>query len=427
MASFTVKAHGIEKNAEREDARPGRGADRLLTSDFVSTTLANFANAFGMQMLVATLPVYVIRLGGGAADAGLVSGAVSFTALLFRPLVGYLTDAWRRRPLVLIGTAFYGFGSVLYLFASAIPTLLVGRFVHGVGLSCYTTAANAYVADVAPHSRRGEAMGLFSAAQAVGLILGPVTGFMLVEAIGFHNLFYVSGGLAFTAFFISLVARERRQPSEIARRPWSLRTGIVAVDALPVAWIALCMGMGFGAVGAFIAIFAESRGIRNPGIYFMVQAVALLFSRSFAGHVADRYGRSVVIIPGLILMAGSLGMLPLARGLAAFVVSGSLFGLGFGAAQPATMALLIDRVPSDERGLATSTYFMGFDVGISISSFLLGLVIQRWGFAVMWPLIAACTLLGLATLKTDRHRTGAPAAIQAADNGEAPRTRPQGG
>jgi len=35
------------------------GEDRLFTSDFVFATLANFANAFGMQMLVATLPVYV--------------------------------------------------------------------------------------------------------------------------------------------------------------------------------------------------------------------------------------------------------------------------------------------------------------------------------------------------------------------------------
>jgi hypothetical protein len=56
MASFTVKVQGIEKKAGRENARPGRGTDRLLTADFVSTTLANFANAFGMQMLVARCP-----------------------------------------------------------------------------------------------------------------------------------------------------------------------------------------------------------------------------------------------------------------------------------------------------------------------------------------------------------------------------------
>jgi len=47
----------------RDAVAIGCATERLLTSDFVFTTLANFANAFGMQMLVATLPVYVIRLG----------------------------------------------------------------------------------------------------------------------------------------------------------------------------------------------------------------------------------------------------------------------------------------------------------------------------------------------------------------------------
>jgi MFS family permease len=380
--------------------------DRLLTSDFVVTTLANFANAFGMQMLVATLPVYVISLGGSQLDAGLVSGAMAFTALLFRPFIGWLTDAWRRRPLVLIGTSCYGCASVVYLLAGSIPVLLLGRFVHGFGLSCYTTASNAYVADIAPRKRRAEAVGLFAAAQAVGLIIGPVIGFILVESTGFHDLFYVSGGLAFTAFTISLFARERRQPWQVERLPWSPRTSIVAVDALPVAWTVLCMGMGFGAVTAFIAIFAQSRGLLNPGVYFMVQAIALLISRTFAGRVADRHGRAIAIIPGIILMAAALALLPLARGFPYFVISASLFGLGFGTAQPATMALLIDRVRPERRGLATGTYFTGFDVGISIGSILLGMVSQRWGFGVMWPLAAACTLLGLAGLKADRRQNG---------------------
>ncbi len=53
-------------------AATGPAEDRLLTSNFVFATLANFVNAFSMQMLTATLPVYVISLGGSQADAGLV-------------------------------------------------------------------------------------------------------------------------------------------------------------------------------------------------------------------------------------------------------------------------------------------------------------------------------------------------------------------
>ena len=372
--------------------------NRLFTKDFVLAAMANLSNAFGVQMLVATLPLYVLSLGGNQTDVGVVTGALSLTALLFRPLMGYLTDAWRRRPLVLIGTAGYGFGSVIYLLSNSIPFLLFGRFVHGIGLSCYTTASNAYIADIAPLRRRAEAVGIFAATQAIGLIVGPVVGFMLVGEIGFHRLFYFSGGLAFTAFFISIFARERMQPTQTERQPWSLRTGILTREALPMAWMALCMGLGFGAVNSFIAVFGRQFGFGNPGFYFMVQAIALLVSRIFLGRMADRYGRPTVIFPGIILMALALVILPFTSSFTYFVVSALLFGFGFGAAQPATMALLIDSVPAEKRGIATSTYYTGFDGGVSIGSILLGAVSQHMGYSVMWPIAAVCTLLGLAGL-----------------------------
>ncbi len=407
-------------NATKESGHEGKGSahggdswdaagagiaeDRLFTSDFLFATLANFTNAFGMQMLVATLPVYVIRMGGSQSDAGLVTGALAFTALLFRPFVGWLTDAWRRLPLILIGTCCYGLASCVYLLAGSIPALVLGRFVNGFGLCCYTTSSNAYVADIAPLRQRAEAVGLFAAAQALGLIVGPVVGFILIGATGFRYLFYFSGGLAFTAFFISLFMRERRKPPKTEHRPWSWRTGIVAVDALPTAWMALCMGMGFGTISAFISIFAQSRDLQNPGFFFMAQAVALLISRTFAGRLADRYGRAVAIVPGILLMTTALALLPVAQGFLHFVISASLFGLGFGTAQPATMALLIDRVRPEQRGLATGTYFTGFDGGISIGAILLGVVSQHWGFGVMWLLAAACTFLGLAGLRGRRRK-----------------------
>ena len=178
----------------------------------------------------------------------------------------------------------------------------------------------------------------------------------------------------------------------------------MAIDALPTAWIALCIGMGFGVVNAFIAIFAQPRGLPNPGVYFMVEAIAMLLSRTFSGRLADRHGRASIIVPGMILTAMALVILPLAHGLSLFMVSATLLGIGLGTAQPATMALLIDRVRPEQRGLATNTYFMGWDVGFFIGSFLLGVVSQHWGFGVMWPMAAACTLLGLLGLLADRRR-----------------------
>jgi MFS family permease len=381
------------------------GEDRLFTSNFIFATLANFVSSFSTQMLTAILPVYVISLGGSQTEAGLVNGAIALTAVLFRPFLGWLTDAWRRRPVVLTGISFQVLASTVYLLAGSIPILILGRLVQGLGLSCYSTASNVYVADIAPLQRRAEAVGFFAAAQAVGLVVGPVVGFVIVAWTGFHHLFYFTGGLAITALCCSAFTREPRQDRKIKPQPWSLRTGIVSVDALPLALTALCMGIGYGSINAFISIFAQSRGVQNPGYYFMVQAVALLFSRTLAGRLADRAGRAVVIVPGVILMSAASAMLPLAHGFPWFFVSASLFGIGFGSAQPATMALLVDRVRPEQRGLATGTYFTGFDTGFIIGTILLGVVGQKWDFGVMWSISAVCTLLSLAGIVADRRHS----------------------
>jgi len=382
--------------------------DRLYTPNFLLTTVTNFANAVALQMLTVTLPLYAITLGGNTADAGLVSGGiVALTALLLRPFVGWLADAWRRRPLMLVGTSFYGLASAVYLLVGSVPLLLAGRFVHGVGLCCYTTASNAFVADIAPATRRGEAMGFFSAAQAFGLIIGPLVGFLLIGRFGFQPLFCLSGGLACLGFVLSFFTQERRESGRSQRQPWSPRTGIVAVESLPMAWIALGIGVSWGATCAFTALFAQSRGLQNPSFYFMIQAAALLVARMIAGPLADRHGRAAVIYPGIILMTFSMLMLPWAEGVPYFMISAALNGFGFGIAQPATMALLIDRVRSERRGLAVGTYFTGYDTGNVVGAILLGAVSQYWGFSAMWLLAASLNFLGLAGLLVN-HRCSRP-------------------
>jgi predicted MFS family arabinose efflux permease len=97
----------------------------------------------------------------------------------------------------------------------------------------------------------------------------------------------------------------------------------------------------------------------------------------------------------MIAAAVAIAILPLAYDLPTFFVSAVLWGVGFGAAQPASLALLVDVTRNAQRGLALSTYFMGFDVGIGLGAIALGFLSQSLGWEVMWPASAACVLLGL--------------------------------
>jgi MFS family permease len=369
--------------------------DRLFTAAFILVIGANLANALGAQMAGAILPVYVVSRGGGEFRAGLVTGMLAFTALLLRPFVGWLADAWRRRPMVLIGTGCYTVANIMYALFGSLPVLLFSRVIHGFGLSNYSTASSAFLVDIAPPKRRAEAMGYYSVAFDIGLLGGPALGFFLAQYIGLQHIFFLTAVLSGIAFLLSVPVRERRPPRIGPMPPWQLKTGIVSKPALPAAWMAFCMGMGVGPITAFIAIFARQKGVDNPGLYFTIQAIALALSRTFAGRLSDRRGRIFVIIPGLAGIAVGLLLLPFVHSLPHLMLSAAFIGMGFGTCQPATMALAVDSVSLDERGMAVSTYFLGFDSGISLGSFALGAIATGFGFNTAWLVASGCVLLGL--------------------------------
>jgi MFS family permease len=238
-------------------------------------------------------------------------------------------------------------------------------------------------------------MGYYAVVMSLGQLGGPALAFFLVQFIGLQHIFFLTAGLACIAFLISIPVEEHRAPRVGPAPAWKLKTGIVSKPALPAAWLAFCMGMGVGPIMAFIAIFARQRGMDNPGIFFTMQALALMVARAFSGILSDRRGRAFVLIPGLVLFAAGLLLLPFTHNMLELMLTGALIGLGFGSAQPATMALTVDLVPPDQRGMAISTYFLGFDIGISLGSFALGVMVTVFGFGTTWAVAACCVLLGL--------------------------------
>ena len=163
-------------------------AERLFTTAFILVIGANLANALGAQMASAILPVYVVLRGGTNFRAGLVTGMLAFTALLLRPFVGWLADAWRRRPMVLVGTGCYTIANLMYALFGSLPLLLIGRVIHGFGLSNYSTGSSAFLADIAPPGR-GRGHGLLLDCNGIGLLGGPALAFFLANYIGLQPIF----------------------------------------------------------------------------------------------------------------------------------------------------------------------------------------------------------------------------------------------
>jgi MFS family permease len=108
-----------------------------------------------------------------------------------------------------------------------------------------------------------------------------------------------------------------------------------------------------------------------------------------------------VTAPGLALAAVALLLLAGAGSMAWLVASAMLFGVGFGAAQPAILAMAADRVPPAERGRAVGTVYTALELGISSGAVLFGLWVARWGYRSMW--LAAAASAGIGACAAARH------------------------
>lgn len=319
----------------------------------------------------------------------------SITAVTLRLLVGKAADDYGKRIFILAGTTLLAVSSALYSVARTVPLLLGLRMVHGVGWASFGTAASTLVADIAPRSRRGEAMGYYGMSTNLAMAVGPAAGVLLMNRFSFPILFACSAALALVAVLLALRVREP-SPAPRPASPNDPSRGIVERSALFPALVLGLTAVTYGSIVSFLPIYATKRGIENPGLFFTAYAAVLLVARGYTGQLSDRYGRRAVIAPGLVLAALALWLLAFASSLPAFLLVALLYGLAFAATQPPMMALVVDRAAVGRRGAAIGTFSTAMDLGIGGGSFLWGLVSQAAGYQNMYLTSGAVAMLALA-------------------------------
>ena len=126
-----------------------------------------------VRELIPTLPEY--QLGRYMAGMTLVFAIMQF---IFMPIIGALSDAYGRRPVMLLSLFGLGVDYFIMAFAPVIAIVFLGRAVAGAFGATFSTA-NAYMADVSPPETRAQNFALVGAAFGVGFMIGPALGGIL--------------------------------------------------------------------------------------------------------------------------------------------------------------------------------------------------------------------------------------------------------
>jgi MFS family permease len=377
-------------------------SEKIWNRNFVSIFFAYFGIIISYMTLLPTFPIYVRDLGFTQDIVGFLTGVFTVTAILSRPVLGRKLDTSDRKMIYVAGAfiSFIAIGS--YYFIENMYLLMVMRLIHGIGIGITTSAANTIATDFIPKHRMGEGVGYFSFCTVIGMAMAPALGIYLVEHFGFAAVFFTSASAALMGVALGLLLRYSPEQKDAFRQmaaanlankmTWS---NMFERNALRPAITVLFAGASYNAVSSFLALYAESKGVANIGLYFTVYACALVFSRTFGGKVADRRGASIVIVPGLFVSALSVFLLYLANTLAQFLMIAVVFGLGFGLAQTALQTMAVTSVPASRRGAAVSTHFTGLDLSILLGSSMAGMFSRHFGYETMMLLLTFPMLFSL--------------------------------
>ena len=158
----------------------------LFTRDFTLLCLVTSCYFSSFFFFFPTLPFYVKHLGGQEADAGFLIGISSLVAFSIKPLVGRWIDRYGRVLLMNLGIGLFACTAFLHAWAVSLGFLFVLRVLYGTALGCFTTASSAYLADVAPVTRRGEAASYWGLASPLAMGLIPPLALGLMRSTRLH-------------------------------------------------------------------------------------------------------------------------------------------------------------------------------------------------------------------------------------------------
>ncbi|MEJ7786456.1 MAG: MFS transporter [Solirubrobacteraceae bacterium] len=346
------------------------------------------------------LPRYVHGpLGAGDLAVGIVVGAFAFTAVIGRPIGGRLADSRGRRRIVIAGMMLSAAGGALYFLPLDVPGLVFARLVLGVGDGWVFTAGATWIVDLAPASRRGQAIGIFGLSIWSGLAVGPVLGEALYSAGGYDLVWGFAAASPLVGALIARRVPDPHQPVAAATERGERAPLLPREVRLPGLALALA-NIGYGAVAGFLVLHLAQQGIGHGAAAFTAFAAAVVLSRLLLGRLPDRLGPQVTATGAFMAETTGLVLIGAAQTWWVAGLGAAVMGMGFSLLFPSLALIVMDRTGEAGRGTAMGAFTAFFDVGVGIGAPLAGAVAALAGYPAAFYVAAGCAatgaLLGLA-------------------------------
>ncbi|MBC9931719.1 MFS transporter [Chitinophaga qingshengii] len=373
-----------------------QSSGKIYSLHFILLCLSNALFSASFNMMIPELPAYLSKMGG-ADYKGYIIGLFTLMAGLSRPFSGKLTDTIGRVPVMIFGSLVCVVCSLLYPLVSSVGAFLLLRFFHGFSTGFKPTGTSAYVSDIIPFNRRGEAMGMVGLASTIGMALGPAIGGYMALRWNINVMFQLSAVFALLSVVILIGMKETLANKQRFRLSLLKIKGDEIFEPLVWSPVIICFltYFSYGAMLTIIPDFGAFLGVANKGMFFTYFTASSIGIRLLAGKVSDRYGRVPVLKISAILMAASMLMMGLAGSPALLMASAVVYGISVGLNSPAVTAWTIDLGQPEHRGRALASMYIAMEVGIGLGAYFSAFVYNNksTNFPVTFYLFAGITLM----------------------------------
>lgn len=370
---------------------------KLWTKDFLIIALINFTITLIFFLLMVTIAGYAVdQFGASTSTAGLVSSIFIIGTLFGRLGGGRLIGEWGSKKTLFYGLLLFAVSTMFYFIVVNLPLLMVNRLLQGAALGLASTATGTIIAQILPPTRRGEGIGYYSLSTILATAIGPFVGILLTQLFAnFRIVFAVDAVLAVICFMLYFIVTVPDAPKKAKVKTGFKLSNFIETRAVPISLVALIIGFAYSGVMSFMTFYAKELDLVTAGSYFfIVYAAVVLLTRPFTGKLLDVKGANIVVYPCLVIFSIGMYAFSTATNSFVFLLAAACIGVGYGNFNSVAQAIAIKVTPNERLGLATSTYFILFDLGLGVGPFVLGYFVPSMGYsAIFFAMVFVIILL----------------------------------
>ena len=345
----------------------------------IVVSLISALRLLGIFLILPVFSVYAVHYPEASlAMAGVAFGAYALTQSILQIPLGWASDRWGRKPILLIGLALFGVGSIGCGLAQNIFQLIIARVIQGTG--AIGSVALAALADLTRPAVRTQAFTVTGIAIGSAFMIGILGGPLLAASIGLSGLFYILAALAFSAMVLAAISFPKKNRSVDKQPAMDFKPILTHGELRPIFIAAFVLSFTLNLFFFTYPLSWADIGLDRAElwkVYLIIFLPSALLVFPYMRR-AERLGRfrMPIMIGWLTAMTGYAVYLIGAQSDFLLYVSGAAFFFGYSLFQPLLPTFLTKRIPQAGRGTATGVYTFFSFIGSSLGGMLGGVLIH---------------------------------------------------